>query len=834
MLSIGDACLTFLGDTTQLDQVFARIPAQAEASMAAAASSVGQVGTATAALNFELDATASNVPFCGEVIKDAMDKGAESTRGLGTELRTTEQMLGIHLPRGVSHFLAELPGVSTAITAAFSASVVFFLLEALVKVTDKLSNFVAATFIYTQAMKDSDAAGLTYNKTMLDIATATQAAKAILEEYGMTAVQKTNVAVTNLSTAYTANAFAMTANAVKTSALSEEQKGLGARINEMTGGIYNTLNGWMNWTVGVDKNTGALTDNRDAIQALNDARAQGLKDQEKMDAQLLVLELQLRDEEDAARQQTLQKQNAFNQATLGGAQTVASAMLSLERAHAEAMVASDDASGTKRLLVGLAYENASYQLEADGRARKRTAEVQFENTTYQLQLANLQNRLAVVKTLGAAGVAEVAATNTQIVELTKSHNLQLSTEDATFSAETKAIETKRATATVQGYAAMIARVHAIVKQGVEQISSDATWTKLQKEGIATATVIEKAFQTLGIATPVYQLEKALKVAGDAYTTLAKSGVASSHDLALANLSVLQSQLALNKALGDTTGAKATQKAIDDATKSLQKFEGETTKTEGFWDTFSADFKKKAKDAGTAGQQMGQMIGQALDQMQKAFESSIASAILSEGSLGAALEKSTSQVLAQLAAQAAVKAIYFTAMGIAEMAAGITSGTAAEWFTAAAEMGIVAGGAGAAGHAMAGGAASSSSGSSASTTATVTPSASTVAAGPGPSSPNVPRLFSGAIVTQPTMAMIGDRQDGGSQAEGVFPLGDPRARQALLDAFGVGGGATNHNYYINGMISTTDLTRLTRVISRGANTGRVRMSVTNSNRVTRRT
>jgi hypothetical protein len=233
--------------------------------------------------------------------------------------------------------------------------------------------------------------------------------------------------------------------------------------------------------------------------------------------------------------------------------------------------------------------------------------------------------------------------------------------------------------------------------------------------------------------------------------------------------------------------------------------------------------------------MGQMIGQALDQMQKAFESSIASAILSEGSLGAALEKSTSQVLAQLAAQAAVKAIYFTAMGIAEMAAGITSGTAAEWFTAAAEMGIVAGGAGAAGHAMAGGAASSSSGSSASTTATVTPSTSTTAAGPGPTSPNVPRLFSGAIVTQPTLAMIGDRQDGGSQAEGVFPLGDPRAKQALMDAFGIsGGGITNHNYNIQGMISTTDLAKFSRMVTRGAQTGRIRMTVTNSNRVTRRT
>jgi hypothetical protein len=832
MLNVGDATLTFLGDTTQLDQVFARIPAQAEASMAAAASSVGQVGTATSALNFELDATASNVPFCGEAIKDAMDKGAESTRGMGRELKTTEQMFGIHLPLGVSHFLAELPGVSTAITAAFSASVVFFLLEALVQVTEKLSNFIGSTFIYTQAMKDAETSGAAYNKVMLDIATATQKANATLSEYGMTTVQKTNVAIEALSTRYTANAFAMTANAVKTAQLSEEQKGLGARINEVTGGVYNTLNGWMNWTVGVDKNTGALTDNREAIKASNDERAKGIMLQAEMDRELIVLELQLRDEEDAARQQTLQKQNAFNQASISGAQTVATALLSLQKAHAEATVAADDESGAKRLLIGLAYENASYQLAVTGRARKRAAEVQFENETYQLELANLQNRLAVEKTLGATGIAAAAATYVQIEQLTKSHHLQLSTEDATFSAETKAIETKRAAATVQGYADMMARVHSIVKAGVQTISSDATWSPVEKEAIKSATAIEKAFETLGV-TPVAQLQKALKVAGDAYTTLAKSGVASSHDLAQANLSVLQSQLALDKALGNTTAAKATQKAIDDLTKSLQKFEGETPKTQSLWDKFVADYEKKAKDMGTVSQQMGQLVAQTAEKMQKAFESAIASAILSESSFGAALKKATAEVLAQLAAQAAVKAMFYTAEGIVAAVTG-DEAEAAGYFAAAAEMALVAGAAGATARAIGGGAASSSS-STASTTGTVTPSTSTAAAGVGPATVNVPKLFSGAIVTQPTLAMVGDREGGGSRAEGVFPLGDPRAKQALMDAFGIsGGGDTIHNYNIQGMISTTDLTRLTRVISRGANTGRVRISVTNSNRVTRRT
>ena len=46
MLSIGDAILTFVGSTENLDQVFARIPVQAEAAMGAAAASTGLLNTA--------------------------------------------------------------------------------------------------------------------------------------------------------------------------------------------------------------------------------------------------------------------------------------------------------------------------------------------------------------------------------------------------------------------------------------------------------------------------------------------------------------------------------------------------------------------------------------------------------------------------------------------------------------------------------------------------------------------------------------------------------------------------------------------------------------------
>jgi hypothetical protein len=135
----------------------------------------------------------------------------------------------------------------------------------------------------------------------------------------------------------------------------------------------------------------------------------------------------------------------------------------------------------------------------------------------------------------------------------------------------------------------------------------------------------------------------------------------------------------------------------------------------------------------------------------------------------------------------------------------------------------------------GGGSSAGSGSAASATSTTSTAAAGTTATANPiGGANVARLFSGAIVTQPTYAIVGDRQGGGSQTEGVFPLGDPRARQALVDAFGLGGGGgTIHNWNVQGMISTTDLVKLSRTITRGTQTGRLRVSVSNSGRVTRR-
>jgi hypothetical protein len=77
LLNVGDAVLTFIADTTQLDQACARIPDQVDGAMSAAADSVDQVSGALKGVQFELDATASNATYAGGVIGDSMGKLAE-------------------------------------------------------------------------------------------------------------------------------------------------------------------------------------------------------------------------------------------------------------------------------------------------------------------------------------------------------------------------------------------------------------------------------------------------------------------------------------------------------------------------------------------------------------------------------------------------------------------------------------------------------------------------------------------------------------------------------------------------------------------------------------
>jgi hypothetical protein len=161
-LSVGDATLSFLADTTQLDQAFVRIPEQADASMSATAASVGK-------LNFELDATGSNAAYAGGMIKESMNEATgamavgqngavklgevvdlaghkvkESMYQAKGELGVLGEMFGVHLPRHIRSLIAELPGVGAALSAAFAATAVIFIIVKIVELIEKHELLVKA------------------------------------------------------------------------------------------------------------------------------------------------------------------------------------------------------------------------------------------------------------------------------------------------------------------------------------------------------------------------------------------------------------------------------------------------------------------------------------------------------------------------------------------------------------------------------------------------------------------------------------------------------------------------------------------------------------------
>src|SRR5579862_8448752 len=108
-IEVGDAVLKFLGDSTQLDTKFDQIGPNAERA-------------------FEPAAVAAEE--AGERMKASMGEARGEVALLGEEF-------GVRLPRHVRSFVAELPGVGEALTAAFSATAVLFLVQALVEGAEK-------------------------------------------------------------------------------------------------------------------------------------------------------------------------------------------------------------------------------------------------------------------------------------------------------------------------------------------------------------------------------------------------------------------------------------------------------------------------------------------------------------------------------------------------------------------------------------------------------------------------------------------------------------------------------------------------------------------------
>lgn len=241
----------------------------------------------------------------------------------------------------------------------------------------------------------------------------------------------------------------------------------------------------------------------------------------------------------------------------------------------------------------------------------------------------------------------------------------------------------------------------------------------------------------------------------------------------------------------------------------------------FWVKGAPKLSQIWKSLAATGKQM-------FSDLKSAQESAVASWILGQDSLGHAMRKATASVLAEYAARAAIEAIYWTAYGFA-MLATMQYDRAAQAFTAAGMLAGFAVVAGAAAYAInprdqkddQGGKQQTIDNSAGQAEQTIT------------TNRNVHRFGAGALVSTPTLAIVGDAKSTmGSAREGILPLDDPEAMGQIAEALSATGFGGNR-FYIEGLISADNLDQVIARVNKRVESNDVHLTSSVAHRVVRK-
>lgn len=256
-----------------------------------------------------------------------------------------------------------------------------------------------------------------------------------------------------------------------------------------------------------------------------------------------------------------------------------------------------------------------------------------------------------------------------------------------------------------------------------------------------------------------------------------------------------------------------QVAIDAQIAAYTRLASGLKQTNQFWDSFTEDFKKKAKDVGSESKDMAKTLSNAVAGMDQAFASAIVGALTSGASIGQALEKATKAILQQLATQALAKSMFYLAQGIAATASGDPA--AAGYYAAAGEFAAVAALAGGASVAMGGG--GSGSGGTPGTVSPITSSGGGTSSLGGGTTRNIQKFAEGGLITGPTLGILGESMMGSSSRprEAVLPLDNDEVMDRVGDALGIQGGNGDFHAHFHkgaGLISPDTLKKTMKQMS----------------------
>ena len=847
-IDIGDAVLTFYGDLTQLDAAFNKVNAEAGAKLGPATTQVqglGQgfqdAGKEAQGFSDELDATGLNAAYAGEQILTSTALSGRSLREAKGEAALLGEQFGIHLPRHVRTFLAEIPGIGTALSAAFTATAVLFLVEALVQGAEKLSNWIANTFIFTEAEKKANEELIAQNK---EIEKLTEQTKKLREERELASAKSP----------YEKDLILAQQHAKDLGTVEAAQKKLNDTLAEAAR-LRTEIAGTPKFDFDAE---GAAVASARYAQLTDE-----LRDTEKqvplLKAQLDKLKESEGKDTDTADKDSLARQIAIGDQRLAFEKKYAAQSIDIEKDRAAAaknLDKEDAQSGQTQAALDFAFalNQAREKLEAEKNYQQQVISLHNRGTAEDLdKQKEAQNAITLAEQHAQAervkawtefrkkihdiqekSVTEDSKKNSELLKRGLDDEVKAYEQTAKASEELARANQRLAESEKNLHEAETKRDFSQLEQGIVRLAQFGIISEEQKAAkLKQLYQDEKDLALSFLQTLLAQEQEVVNQAQARVTAAQGNPFFTDAQLKELQKNLALAQAAVNHTLTEITKETATaDKKIDAMTVSFLQLAKAIDKGDLSLGKFAALWQKDIPKMGQTVKHLEILAKDAFDGFAKAAVSAYTEAILGQASFGQAMEAATAQVLAQISAQSAVYAVFYTALGFAKLAMWDFS-AAANAFTAAGIYASVAGATGLAGHALAADASNSGSSSSGSaSSATVSP------AQQAQQTPvvkqNVLSFASGAIVTQPTMAMIGDTRSGGSQTEGVFPLDDPQAIDMLAQRFGFFKHALGHSeihVHIKGDV--IDHRHLMKHISRQVNRGQGRLTAGNSFRVTRR-
>lgn len=801
-LSVGDAVLTFLGDTTQLDQAFNKVATEAGAKMGVASGHVEGLTKSMAVGQQGAVELGTTMNLAGEEVKESM---YEARGSLGLFNDVSREVFGVNVPRHVRSFIAELPGVGTALSSAFQATAVLFLVAAFVEVMKKLAEFSehwenvrqaeekAALQLENLTIKEGDhTKSLELSNLKLDDQIAKLENRPSSNKLSE-ALLETSIAADNLAARFSKDFEKMTDEIISTTGFTGQFSQAISEMARSSGGIGGNIGAVL---------TGGIAAAATGIIVVRDALKQ-------VSEQMLEIN-KLRIEQAGAK--TEEQQVAATRAL-----AEAYGVLAQTSKNALGLVQLDAPTNLK-----LITELSSVIIQAT--AAQRDFGLQTEAVHKRVRLAVDESAKEQADALKKKDQEVIKSINERLTEEQKLYKKEtdaaLKSVEEELAARKKAEieELQLAHQRLDGQIALIdGELH--IREQVADHDAIILKTQYDKREISAREYLTKlkalSEQEIQDLTQMLNRKQQL-VIQEAINESAQRGRIITAD----DAKQLKSYIDLENKKSQIT-AEFNNKYL----KSEDQITAKIVKEHQTLGKLLDDYGKKLKAAERDLHGFGQVANSVLGDVSTAFGSAIEAWLSGQESFGKALEKALGQYLIQVAGKAAIDALYFTAWGIAD--SFWNPARAGADFAAAAEFAAIAGAAGAAGAALSK-AGKGSSGDTGTHPQVDSGNPNTQPAPPGQGGKNVPHLAGGGLITAPTLAMIHSQ-------EAVIPLADSGVMDAIGEAIArhSAGGEAGNNFYVRGMVSADTLGKIAKKLSRQVQTGRARLVASNSHKLTRR-